>query len=133
MADLVTLTQQPIRLSQANGAAQRQAIYLAVDVGAYDVLDLECIVVALEGTSPTIKVNVVTGMQIQTEDGWVVAGSFNAGGAITTSNSPYLLTLGNNSSAGAGLLRYVRWDVTAFSATGTFATLWIRGMARRLA
>jgi hypothetical protein len=130
MADIITLTAQPVRLSVANGAAQRQAIYLATDMGGYDIVDWDLTVVAVEGTSPTLKVNIVTGLQAQTEDGWVTACAFNSGNAITATNS-YVASVGPTS--GNPLLRYVRWDVTAFGGTSAFATLWIRGVARRLA
>ncbi len=133
MADMITLTPQPIRLALTNGIAQRQAIYLATDVSGYDVLDMELVVPALEGTTPQLAISVVTGMQVQTEDGWIKAGGFNSSSLITASNTSSMITIGNNSSSGASLLRYVRWDVTSFGGTSAFATFFIRGMARKLA
>jgi hypothetical protein len=127
MADIVTLTQQPIRI----GTAQKQAIYLSSDVGGYDIIDWELIVVALEGSAtPSITLRLITGMQPQTDDGWIQCVQFNAGSPISVSNSSFVASSGPTTSN--PLLRYVRWEATAFAGTTPFATFWIRGMARKL-
>jgi hypothetical protein len=130
MADLVTITSQPIRVAQAAGSI-KQPIYLATDIGGYDCLDLNLYVV-LEGAA-SLKVSIWTGMQTQTDDGWAVAGTFNNNTVITTTNTTYLMVLGNNATAGPALGRFVRWELNTFTGGSTFATFFIRGMARRLA
>jgi hypothetical protein len=126
MADLITLTHQPIRLN----TAQKQAIYLATDVGGYDVIDIICSAV-FEGSSPTVTIKLITGMQAQTDDGWVDAGTF---GTLNPTPTPSAkITIGGGNATNPGFLRFLRWEVTALGGTSPFATFFIRGMARTLA
>jgi hypothetical protein len=55
----------------------------------------------------------------RTDDGWVEAGVYDA---VNASNTWKIKNF-------KGLLKYVRWEVTAFS--GTSATFTLRGMARQ--
>ncbi|MGZ5152773.1 MAG: hypothetical protein ACXWC5_22355 [Burkholderiales bacterium] len=116
MATEITLTPQPIRLT----AAARQALYLAVDISPFDSLDLEAVCV-FEGTATNAIVNIYTGMQLDTEDGWVLAGAVNSlsgtGQQIARLNIP------------GALLRFVRWDISSLGGA-TAITFFIRGMAR---
>jgi len=115
MADLITLTQQPIRVS----ATTTQERYLAVDVGAYDLIDFSLYCPAVEG-SPNVTVKLITGMQIQTDtEGWNDLVSFTAITATTQEIK----------SVSSGLLRYIRWKATLNSGSGA-VTFWIRGMGR---
>ena len=122
MADLITLTQQPIRYP--TGPAGFQPIYLATDVGGYDILDLEGGVVANEGGVTAFQLEIWTGMQNQTDDGWRIVGEQLITAATT--NTWYIQNYKR------GLLRFVRWKVVTITA-GTAITFFIRGMARRLA
>ncbi len=119
MAVPITLTQQPIRVT----ATGFQPIYLASDVGMFDVLDMELGVTGLEGTSPTVTVELWTGMQSQTDDGYVQLYAWSNVSAANT----YLKSGAINS----GMLRFVRWKVTTLGGTGSpAATFFIRGMGR---
>jgi hypothetical protein len=123
MADIVTLTHQPIRYTTAAGAGM-QPILMATDVGGYDFLDLEGGVVANEGSVSAFTLDIYTGMQAQTDDGWIQVGSSLITAATT--NTWY------KQNYASGLLRYVRWRVTTIT-SGTAITFFIRGMARRYA
>lgn len=115
MADVFALTHQPIRVT----AVGFQPIYLAMDVGAYDFLDVAFGVLALEGASPSVTVELWTGMQVQSDNGYVQLLQF------VTTTTPNIWQW---PSIQTGLLRYLRWNVTALA--GTAATFTIRGMAR---
>ncbi len=110
MADIIHLTDKPIR----NTGATTQELRLAVDVSAYDELDL--LLTMYEGSS--IQVEVLTGMQIETEEGWVSAGTFST----ISAQGETKLNLKN-------FLRYVRWDQNTAGA----ATFMVNGIARRWA
>jgi hypothetical protein len=113
MATVLNITPlQPV--AATNGT--KQNLWEAVDVAAFDILDLELVVIT--PASSASLVTLITGMQIQTEDGWV---------ALTTNFS--------QSTAGSviktfdkGFLRYIRWSCDA---SGTAPTFYIRGMGRR--
>ena len=120
MASIIQLTSgQPVIVT---AAPTFQPLFEAIDISGFDILDLELGVVGLVGGgSATIKV--VTGMQTQVEDAsWVTAIAFTA---VSTSPSYELIT------KNLGLLRYVRWEVSALSGTTPSVTFWIRGMARK--
>ena len=74
MADIVTLTPQPIRVTTAGGNPQWQPIYLATDIGGYDILDVEGGVIANEGSVSAFTLDIYTSMQNQTDDGWIKVG-----------------------------------------------------------
>ena len=107
MPQLVYLTDKPVRVT----AAQKQDLRLAVDVGAVDELDL--LLTVHEGSSVSVKV--ITGMQLETDTGWVTLATFSALSA-TDSEKQNLVNL----------LRYIRWEVTS---SGD-ATFMLSGMAR---
>jgi hypothetical protein len=107
MARLAYLTDKPVRVLDP----EKQPLRLAVDVGDVDELDL--LLVVYEGIDVTVKI--ITGMQTESELGWVDAGSFTTVGA----NEAAKLNLTN-------LLRYVRWEVTSVRE----ATFTIAGIAR---
>src|SRR2546429_545486 len=120
MADIITLTQQPIRIT----ATARQNAWAAVDVSGYDILDME-LVCTVEGTSTTLQFNIFTGMHFQSDDGWfVTATTFPNIAATGVVIKPLTLT--------GGFLRYIRWDVSGFAGL-TAVTFFMRGMARRYA
>lgn len=111
MADIIHLTDKPIR----NTAATIQELRLAVDVSAYDELDL--LLTMYEGSS--ISVELWTGMQIETEEGWVIVDT-----AFTT-----ISLNGETKKNFKNFLRYVRWK----QVTSGDATFMINGIGRRWA
>lgn len=116
MATELMVTDGVVRVT-ANGASQ--ALYQAVDVSRYDQADLLLWLAGLEGTVTSVTVTIFTGMSIESEDGWWPVAPFTA---LTTANT-------NDRKNFPGLLKYIRWKVTAFNGTGA-ATFSIRGMAR---
>jgi len=120
MADILTLTAQPIRYPTASGVGF-QPIYLATDISSYDFLDMEAGIVGVEGPVTGFTLELWTGMQNQTDDGWVSVGALVTG---TTANTWTKANFPNS------LLRFVRWKVTVITA-GTAVTFFCRGMARR--
>jgi hypothetical protein len=121
MADIITLTQQPIRIS----ATTTQERYLAVDVGPYDLLDLALYCASVEST-PNVTIKIITGMQTQTDsDGWVDLVSFTALTSASVNTSEI-------KSVSTGMLRYIRWKATLNSGSGS-VTFWLRAMARSYA
>ncbi len=117
MADEFTLTPQPVRL----GTPTSQPLKDALDVSAYDRADVLLWVAALEGTaSPTATVRILTGMQVESENGWVVAGTFTA---VTASNVAQALGL-------TGLLKYIRWELSTLGGTAPSVTFVVSGMLR---
>jgi hypothetical protein len=110
MADIIELTDKPIR----NTAATIQELRLALDVGSYDELDL--LLTMYEGTS--IVIEVWTGMQTETEEGWVLAGTFTT-----------LSAQGEAKMNVKNFLRFLRWK----HVTASTATFLINGIGRRWA
>jgi hypothetical protein len=121
MADVITITPQPVRYLTSAGTGL-QPIYLALDAGAYDFLDLETGVVSVEGAVTAFTLDLYTGMQTQTDDGWVQVVTLSS-----ATTSPTWTKV--NVPATTGLLRYLRWRVTTITG-GTAVTFFIRGMGR---
>ncbi len=116
----VMITEVPIRVT-ATGA---QDLRLAVDVLDVDELDLELQVLRLEGSGPSVTIEIQTGMQIESSEGWVSVAAFTS-----VSTAP-----GSQKRNFPNLLRFVRWNVTAISGSGgPGATFLIHGMGRRWA
>lgn len=122
MATPFALTQQPIRVTSTGF----QPMQLALDVGAFDALDVELGVLSLEGTSPTVTVQLWSGLQDQTDSGWVLLHDF---GAISGVFNAYYHT---KIARTAGLLRFLRWNVTALGSGSPAATFFLRGVGRSL-
>jgi len=115
MADIITLTSNPIRGSGV-GAARMET---AIDVLEYDVLDIGASLVAWTGASASITVAIITGMTVDTYDAWISAGTVTL---TDTARDGKIQISGS-------FLRYIRWQITTWGAQ-TSATWWIRGMAR---
>ena len=95
-----------------------QNLWDALDVGNFDILDVELGVLAVSGT---VNVEIDTSMQNSNDDtSWVKV----------TNLSWSTVTAGYQTVATqtAGFLRYIRWKVTT---TGGSITFTIRGMGRR--
>jgi hypothetical protein len=122
MADVFTITPQPIRFTTASYASPGvlQPLYLALDVGAWDFMDIEAGVVTVEGAVSAFQLDLFTGMQVQTDDGYV---------SVTTLSTATSGNSWNKVNIASGLLRYVRWRVTTLTG-GTAVTFFIRGMGR---
>jgi len=121
MADIVTLTHQPIRQLTTTGTLQ--PIYLAADIGGYDFLDMQAGLLGIEGAVSAFTLELWTGMQAQTDDGWAKVGA-----TLLSTTTPGTWGAVNYPN---GLLRYLRWRAVVTG--GTAATFFIRGMARRYA
>jgi hypothetical protein len=113
---LIYLTKAPTKIGLAGA---RQLIQNAVDVSGYQHITLLLEILALTGTTPTAEIVITTGMQLDTEDGWVELGTFgskNIDGAWKL----------NMSDA----LRYIRWEVKALGGTSPLVTFLISGVGR---
>lgn len=108
MADIVDVTELPVRVT----AASLQDLRLAFDAEDLDVVDLQIFV--SEGSS--VVARMLTNMQNESENGWIVAGTF----ATTSANGAAKLNL-------TQFLRFLRWEITS---AGN-ATFTITGMGRR--
>jgi hypothetical protein len=112
-----SLTPQPIRLT----ATGKQFLSQSLDVSLFDQADALLYVVTLEGTSsPTATIRLITGMQMDSEDGWVVAASFPT---VSASNTPQKLNV-------TGLLKYIRWELSGLTGTTPVVTFSISGILR---
>jgi hypothetical protein len=123
MATPFALTHHPARVT----ATGFQPLYLALDVSAFDALDVELGVLSLEGTSPTVTVQLWSSLQKATDSGWMLLHDFgNKSGVF---NAYYRARVQRS----AGLLRYLRWKVTTLGGSGSpAATFFIRGVGRSL-
>ncbi len=134
MADIIDLTpSEPATVSfTLNGAGPTlQNLWDAFDVSKYDVLDLELGIVNIGGTLGTVTIDLYTGMQIQTEDGWVQVKNVTTGVSIWGTGlavGAYVLA-----SQSLGFLRYIRWQVTTPLSAGQSVTFFIRGIGRTYA
>ncbi len=119
-SEVVTLSRRPIALTEVpivvtgTGAQELRLVRDVLDVRH---LELVLRVLALSGAGQGITVAIETGMQAESETGWVSVGSFTA-----QTSAP-----GYEKRSFSGLLRYVRYNVTGFF--GTSATFTIDGMA----
>lgn len=112
-----TLTPQPVRLS----ATGKQSLVQALDIGAYDEADVLLVVSAIEGTGgPTATIRLITGMQIESEDGWVIAGAFTAATAVGAQKVHF-----------DGLLKYLRWELLTLGGTTPSVVFSLNGMLRK--
>ncbi len=118
MATEFTLTPQPVRTT----VATKQPIQQSLDVSRFDIADLLLYVAALEGTSsPTATIRIITGMQIDSEDGWVVLGTFSV---VSVTNTAQALRV-------TGPMKFIRWEVSSLTGTTPAVTFLISGMLRQ--
>ena len=111
------LTPQPILMT----AGCKQLIQTALNVSRFDQADALLMTMSVEGTSSqSFTVRIITGMQTDTEDGWVVAGTFTAS---TVGNTPQKINV-------TGLLKYLRWEVVLNAGTNPVLTFTLCGMLR---
>ena len=107
----------PIRVT----ATGRQTLQDALDVSAFDSADVLMWLEQVDGGG-SVTVELITGMQKEREDGWVSLGSF---GALSMASTPRGVKL-----QVTGLLKYMRWNVSAIGAPATFAIFSLSGMLR---
>lgn len=113
-----TLTPQPIRLT----APGKQNLDQALEVGDFDSISALLGVLSLEGTAgPSATVRIITGMQKDTEDGWVPLLTFDAQTAANKFDDKHVQDK---------LLKYVRWELFDLSGTTPAVTFNINGMLR---
>ncbi len=117
MADAIVLTRLPVRVT-VSGATMSLAE--SIDVSKYDLAEFLLQLLALTGTSPTIQIDIITGMQKESEDGWVIWASFTSQSSAPamerkTADRPF---------------KYIRWKVTTLGGTSPTATFYIDGMVR---
>jgi hypothetical protein len=117
MRDVIEFTKAPVRVTSTTS----QDIKDAIEVAPHDQLDALLDVVGVEG-SGTITVEILTGMQKDTTDGWVSIGTFTS---VNTTNSHEKIQF-------TSLLRYVRWNIKSYT-TFNAVTFQITGMLRRTA
>ena len=115
MSALVYLTQGPTKIVQAGS---RQLIQNAVDVSAYRHVSLLLEVLAIVGGG-NYEIVVLTGMQLDTEDGWIELGSWGS----KSVDGEWKLDI-------AEPLRYLRWEVKTLTGTTPHVTFVISGVAR---
>jgi hypothetical protein len=130
MADILTVTPTPIQVT----GATKMNMWDAIDVGAYDILDLQLLLVASTGsyTSGSFTCQLLTSMQRQVDDGSWTATTFTSGN-WTISSWPGSFPSGYPAVQDKGFLRYLRWNVTSLPTGITSVTFFIRGMARKYA
>lgn len=117
MATEIDLTNGVIRTTSSVNTVQN--LSQAVDVSRHDQLDLLLHVVGIVGSASTFTVSIISGMTLETEDGWPTLASFSS---VTTVNGVATLNVPR-------LFRYVRWKVTALEGA-TSVSFTVRGMAR---
>ena len=116
-AGVIFLTNGPTKIVIAGST---QLIQTAVDVTAYRHLALLLEVVRFAGTaSPTYEIVIITGNQLESEDGWVELGTW--GSKSIEDDFPLNLT---------DPLRYIRWKVKGLTGTGPEVTFMIGGVGR---
>lgn len=107
MAAPIALMSSPVRVTTAT----TQDLRLSTDVLQFN--ELQLLLQVFEGTS--VGVSIITGNQVDTEDGWVTLDSF----ASAVAPSSAMKTFTNP-------LRYIRWKVTS---SGN-ATVLVSGVGR---
>ena len=125
MADVIQVTGGIVRVT----TTEWQALDQAIDISAYDELDLVIGVVSLESAG-NLQIKLATGMQKmsgQTDPsslaGWFQVASFSSIGSAPSWEKIRIAST-------AGLSRYLRWFVGSLSASA--ASFTIEGMARRI-
>ena len=105
MAAFLRLTET---IARATTTGDRQPLYTAVDVLAYDELDL-LVTAAFEAPSGTtgLYLDLFSGMQTATEDGWIKVGNTSPQITLTTRSVAW--------SFNAGFFRYIRWQVNSLT------------------
>ena len=124
MADIIVVTPQPVAIT----ATVMQDIRTAIDISAYDYLDLQVGLLSVGGTG-TLTVNFFTAMQNVVDDGSWASGGVNCGN-VTFTQADVNKWKGLRLPDSSILLKYLRYQL--IPGTLTSATVMISGMARRM-
>lgn len=118
----IYLTSQPVNLGVAGTVSL--TLSEAVEVLEYDSIDFTLTVPALSATSsPTLDVEIWTGMQKATLDGWYKAANWSQVTAAAQVGLKLTVT---------SLQKYIIWKVTLAAQSGTpSTTFFIAGVARQ--
>ncbi len=107
MANIISLTGPEIRVN----AAYTLLPYTAIDVADYDRLNFSIYATYVDTTNaPSCVVQLWTGMQTDTTDGWV---QLPVSATLSTPNTSFQTVLGPG-----GFLRYISWSVPTFTNSG---------------
>lgn len=100
----------------------KQNLWDVLDVGNFDILDVEVGILALSGSSPTATIQIETSAQNSQDDAsWIpLTGLTWTPTATGYSVKPQV----------GGFLRYIRYNLTTLTGGGS-VTFVIRGMGRR--
>jgi len=135
MADTLIITTQPVEIKAATPGTPLD-LRLAIDIGAYDQIDVQIGLLGIVGAVTTVTVDFMTSMQNQVEDmSWDVLTAPTTSRCITavaisTSGPvPPKFVIASLPAAGFVLFRYLRWR--AFITAGTSATISMSAMGRR--
>lgn len=117
------LTPQPVSVS--GQASFTLPLSRAVNVLAYDSADLALTILALSATtSPTADVEIWTGMQTDTLDGWYKAANWPQQTAPSATGLKLNVT---------NLQKYIIWKITLGAVSGTpSCTFYIAGVLRQI-
>lgn len=113
------LTPTPVALSGQGSTSL--ALNQAINVLAYDSADLMLLILSLTGTSPTADVEIWTGMQTNTLDGWYKAGNWLQQTVASTAGLKLNI---------ASLQKYIIWKVT-LGGTSPLCTFYVAGVVRQ--
>lgn len=97
-----------------------QALSQSIEVSAYDQLDLMLWINGFEGTPGNLTVEIITGMSMDSEAGWlpITSTPFSASSAVNFTEMKNF----------PKVLKFVRWKATLVTATAAMFS--VRGMAR---
>ncbi len=120
MADIIRLTEDWVNVTAAG--TTDQPLYAAIDVLAYDVLDL-MLVTAMEtsGSPYNLTMSLLSGMQVQSTGSWLKVDAFDPVTSASTN------TIQRRTLTG-GFFRYLRWSVSLTNVTA--ARFMIEGVGR---
>ncbi len=127
MADIIVVTPQPVAITTVT---VMQDIRTAIDISAYDYLDLQVGLLSV-GVTGTLTVNFFTAMQNVVDDGSWASGGVNCGNVTFTQADVNKWKGLRLPATGSILLKYLRYQLVP--GTLTSATVMISGMARRIA
>ena len=105
----VVVTSIPADVNSSAFLTAQQNIYGAVDVSAFDILDLECVVDVVTGGIGPITIDLWTGWDLSSYNVWYKAGTF--GSFSAAGNSSLRLN--------AGFQRYIAWAASFSSSVGS--------------
>ncbi len=121
MADLITLTATPVRVTSGAGGGGMSQLWSARDISAYNFLEIDVMIIGWEGASGSglAQFRLMTGFQRESPTDWYVGASAAIPQGL--SHMRFLVD--------GWQFRYLSWRCESL-ANASAATFWIRGMAR---